>query len=193
MSEKEIKKNNHKQNNSNGQKEPKVEPPPSDEVVSIPKKELDELRAKAAERDNFHDKYMRAHAEFENARRRIEKDKADFVKYANDSLIAEFLPVFDNMELAEKHIKEAKDFKAVREGVDMIQLQMQKLLKDIGVERIKTLGEKFDPHQHEALEVEETEDKDKEDGLVTGELKPGYKFNGRLLRPASVKIVKRKS
>ena len=75
----------------------------------------------------------------------------------------------------------------------MIQLQMQKLLKDIGVERIKTLGEKFDPHQHEALEVEETGDKDKEDGLVIGELKPGYKFNGRLLRPASVKIVKRKS
>ena len=114
MSEKEIKKNNHKQNNSNGEKEPEAKPLSSDDIVSVPKKELDELRAKAAERDSFHDKYMRAHAEFENARRRIEKDKADFVRYANDSLIAEFLPVFDNMELAEKHIKEAKDFKAVR-------------------------------------------------------------------------------
>lgn len=187
------KKNNNKPAGPNSAKEAEAGPAQGTDVVPVPKTEYDELKAKAAERDSFQDKYVRAHAEFENARRRIEKDKADFVRYANDSLIAQFLPVFDNMELAEKHIKEAKDFKAVREGVDMIQAQMQKLLKDIGVERIKTVGEIFDPHQHEALEVEETDDKDKEDGLVTGELKPGYKFNGRLLRPASVKIVKRKS
>jgi molecular chaperone GrpE len=91
--------------------------------------------------------------------------------------------------MSEKHIKEAKDFKAVQEGVDMIHLQIQKFLKDIGVERIKTLGEKFDPHVHEAVET--VDDKDKEEGVITEELKPGYKFNGKLLRPASVKIVKR--
>lgn len=163
---------------------------PASDEVKISKDEYEALKAKAAERDSFCDKYVRAHAEFENAKKRIEKDKIDFLRYANDGFLLEFLPILDSLEIAEKHIKEAKDFKAVQEGVDMIQLQIQKFLKDIGVERVKTLGEKFDPHMHEAIEVEEA--KDKEDGLILAELKSGYKINGRLLRPASVKISKKK-
>ena len=161
-----------------------------EENVTISKKEYDALSAKAAERDDFYDKYVRSHAEFENAKKRLEREKMEFLKYANDGLILEFLPIIDNLEIAERHIKEAKDFKAVQGGVDMIQAQIQKFLKDVGIERIKTVGEKFDPHMHEALETEES--KDKADGLVVAELKPGYRFNGRLLRPASVKIVKHK-
>jgi molecular chaperone GrpE len=159
-----------------------------DELVTLAKEEYDALKAKADERDAFRDQYVRAHAEFENVRKRLEKDKSDFVKYANEGLIFEFLPIIDNLEIAEKHIKESKDFNSVREGVDMIQAQIQKFLKDIGLERIKTAGEKFDPHMHEPIETEDSKDKD--DGLITAELKPGYKFNGKLLRPASVKIVK---
>lgn len=162
-----------------------------EENVSLPKKAYEELKAKADERDAYCDKYMRAHAEFENARRRMEKDKADYARFANDSLILEFLPILDNLETAEKHIEEAKDFKAVREGVDMIQIQIQKFLKDIGVERIKTEGCKFDPHMHEPLEVVEAADK--EEGDILAELKPGYKISGRLLRPASVRIAKKKT
>jgi molecular chaperone GrpE len=160
------------------------------ETVTLPKAELDELKAKAAERDAFYDKYVRAHAEFENIRKRLEKEKADFVKYANEGLVYEFLPIIDNLEIAEKHIKEAKDFDAVREGVDMIQAQIGKFLKDIGLERIKTVGEKFDPHLHDAIDTEDS--KDKEEGAIVGELKPGYRFNGKLLRPAAVRIVKKK-
>lgn len=156
--------------------------------VTISKEEYDSLKAKVAERDALSDKYLRAVAEFENAKKRLEKEKVDFVKFANEQLIFEFLPIVDNLEIAEKHIKEAKDFKAVQEGVDIIQNQIQAFLNDIGIERIKTIGEKFDPHAHEAIEVEES--KDKEDGLIVNELKPGYRFNGRLLRPASVRIVK---
>ena len=74
----------------------------------------------------------------------------------------------------------------------MIQGQIQKFLKDIGVERIKTAGEKFDPHMHEPIEVADAAD-DKDDGNILAELKPGYKLNGRLLRPASVKIAKKKT
>lgn len=185
-------KKNEKMNHPHNAKEASSGESPAEEVVSIPKGELDILAAKAADCDALRDKYLRSQAEFENARKRLESQKADFVRYANDGLIAEFLPMFDNLELAEKHIEEAKDFKAVREGVDMIQLQIQKLLKDIGVERVKTVGEKFDPHIHEALEVEETDDMTKDDGLVVAELKSGYTFNGRLLRPAMVKIVKQK-
>ena len=168
---------NNKNNKTNG------------ETVTIQKAEYDALKSKAAERDTYYDKYLRAHAEFENAKKRMEKDKVDFIRYANDSFLLEFLPILDNLEIAEKHISQAKDFKSVQGGVDMIQVQIQKFLKDIGVERIKAEGEKFDPQLHEAIETEDSKDKD--DGLIVGELKSGYKFNGRLLRPASVKIVKR--
>lgn len=160
-----------------------------EDTVNIPKKDYEELKAKSEERDAFYDKYIRAHAEFENAKKRLEKDKLDYLKYANDGFMLDFLPILDSLEIAEKHIKEAKDFKAVQGGVDMIQMQIQKFLKDIGVEKINAVGEKFDPHMHEAVETEAASDKD--DGVILAELKPGYMFNGRLLRPASVRIAKR--
>ena len=163
--------------------------PQAEETVAIPKSEYDALKSKREEKDLFYDKYVRAHAEFENARKRIEKDKADSLKYANESFVLDFLPIIDSLEISEKHIKEAKDFLAVQEGVDMIHVLIQKFLKDIGVEKIKTVGEKFDPHFHEAVETVDL--KDKEEGMIVEELKPGYTFKGKLLRPASVKTVKR--
>ena len=165
-------------------------PDNKDEIVAISKQEYESLKAKVAEAGGLQDKLLRTHAEFENARKRMEKEKIDFLRYANEGLVLELLPILDNLELAEKHIKEAKDFKAVQEGVDMIQLQMQAFLKDIGIERIKTVGEKFDPNLHDPIEVEEIGNK--EDGMIVAELKPGYKFNGKLLRPALVKITKKK-
>lgn len=174
-------KNNNKNNEAGMQAE---------ETVTIPKKEYELLKAKHDERDSYYDKYVRAHAEFENAKKRMEKDKTDYAKFANECFVIDFLPIIDSLEMSEKHIKEAKDFKAVQEGVDMIHLQIQKFLKDIGVERVKTAGEKFDPHMHEAMGT--VDDKDKEEGKIVEELKPGYTFNGRLLRPASVRIVKHK-
>ena len=89
---------------------------PEEDFVTIAKEEYGALRTKAEERDAFNDKYVRAHAEFENIRKRLEKEKADFVKYANENLIFDLLPIIDNLEIAEKHIKEAKDFKAVQDG-----------------------------------------------------------------------------
>lgn len=174
MAEKNTNKNNNK--------------PLLEEMVTIPKKEYEALKAKEGECGAYYDKYVRAHAEFENARKRIEKEKGDLLKYANEGFIVDLLPIIDMLEISEKHIKEAKDFKAVREGVDMIHVQIQKFLKDIGVEKIKSVDGKFDPNFHEAIETADI--KDKEEGLVVEELKSGYTFNGRLLRPASVKIVK---
>ena len=160
------------------------------ESLTITKKEYEALKAKSGERDNWCDKYLRLHAEFENAKKRLDKEKTDFLKYANEGFIIEFLPILDSLDIAERHIQEAKDFKAVQEGVNIIQDQIQKFLKDMGVERVKTIGEKFDPHIHEAIEIAETSNED--DGIILEELKPGYRLNGRLLRPASVKIAKRK-
>ncbi len=159
-----------------------------EDQVTMSRQEYEALKIKADERDVLNDKYFRAQAEFENIRKRLEKDKLDFIKYANEGFIMELLPIIDNLEIAEKHIKEAKDFKAVQDGVDMIQMQMQGFLKDIGLERLNSVGENFDPHLHEPLETEASPDK--ADGTIVAELKPGYKFNGRLLRPAAVKIIK---
>lgn len=164
-------------------------PAEKEKAITIPKEEYEALKAKADERDGFNDKYLRIHAEFENAKKRLEKEKVDFLTYAHEEFIVEFLPILDSLEIAERHVKEAKDFKAVQEGVNMIQDQIQRFLKDMGVERVKTIGEKFDPHVHEALEVEESNDKP--EGIIVAELKPGYRLNGRLLRPASVKITKK--
>ena len=174
-----MKDNSSKKNNDIPEKE---------ETITILKTEYEALKAKCEERDVFCDKYVRAHAEFENAKKRIEKDRMDSFRYANESFILDFLPIIDSLGISEKHIKEAKDFRAVQEGVDMIHVLIQKFLKNIGVEKVKTVGEKFDPHFHEAVET--VEDNDKEDGVIVEELKPGYNFNGKLLRPASVKIVK---
>lgn len=163
---------------------------PNGDKVELPKAEYEALKTKADERDACYDKYLRLQAEFDNAKKRLEKDKSDLLRYANDGFLLDFMPILDNLEASEKHIKEAKDFKAVQEGIDMIHQQIQKFLKDIGVERVKTVGEKFDPHVHDAIEVDEKANGD--DGMVVAELKPGYKLNGRLLRPASVKISKKK-
>lgn len=178
-----------KEKNNLDKKADSSAPDAAGDIVSIPKKEYEALKAKHDERDSYHDKYIRAHAEFENAKKRLDKEKGDFQKYANESFVIDFLPIIDSLEISEKHIKEAKDFKAVQEGVDMIHAQIQRFLKDIGVEKVRTAGEKFNPHLHEAIETLEANDK--EEGLIVEELKPGYMFNGRLLRPASVRIVKK--
>ena len=161
------------------------------EKIELTKADYEALKTKADECGAYYDKYLRLQAEFDNAKKRFEKDKGDLLRYANDGFLLEFLPILDNLEAAEKHIKEAKDFKAVQEGVDIIQAQIQRFLKDIGVERVKTVGEKFDPHVHDAIEADEKGDGD--DGMIIAELKPGYRLNGRLLRPASVKIAKKKA
>jgi len=173
-------------NNLNKKNDDKAE----GDIVSVPKSEYDALKTKADEKDAYYDKYLRLQADLDNAKKRFEKDRGDLLRYANDGFLLEFMPILDNLEAAEKYIKEAKDFKAVQEGVDIIQVQIQRFLKDIGVEKVKTVGEKFDPNLHEAIEADDTKDGD--DGMIVGELKPGYKLNGRLLRPASVKISKKK-
>jgi len=157
--------------------------------IQISKEEYDDLKKLSGEKDDIYDKYMRIQADFENALKRLEKEREAFLKYANEGLVIEFLPIVDSLEIAERHIKTAKDFKAVQKGVDMIHTQIQKFLKELGVERIKTLDEKFDPNKHEVIEAVEAEGKDED--VIVEELKPGYMFNGKLLRPAMVKVSKK--
>ncbi len=161
-------------------------------AVTISRQEYDALAAKSKERDAFHNDYLRAHADFENLKKRLEREKAEFMKFSKEEFVVEFMPILDSVEMATRHIERSKDARALQDGLGMIRLQIEKFLKDLGVEKVKAAGEKFDPHVHEAVEVVEPASGGKDDGLVAEELKAGYTLNGRLIRPAAVKIFKHK-
>ncbi len=136
------------------------------------------------------DKHLRLQAEFDNYRKRSFKDKTDFIKFANEGLIIELLSILDNFERGIKSAEQKKDYALLHQGVDMISKQLHSLLETKGLIRIKSLGQKFDPHQHEAVEVIEGEGAENE--VVVEELQPGYALSGRVIRPAKVKVVKSK-
>ncbi len=143
---------------------------------------------KRSESEDFRDKYLRLQAEFDNYKKRAYRERGEFVKFANEGLILELLDILDNFERGIKAAELKKDFGLLHQGVDMISRQLHSLLESKGLIRIKSVGEKFDPHRHEAVEVAEspqvTED------TVSEELQPGYLLNGRIIRTAKVKVLK---
>jgi len=134
------------------------------------------------------DKYVRLGAEFDNYKKRSFKEKIDFMKFANEGLIIELLSILDNFERGIKSAESKKDYDLLHQGVDMISKQLHSLLETKGLSRIKSIGQKFDPHQHEAVEVVDGED----EGAVIEELQSGYLLSGRIIRPARVKVAKTK-
>jgi molecular chaperone GrpE len=145
--------------------------------------ERDRLAAEKAELD---DRLRRAWAEFENARRRAERDRSEFVQYAAADLVRSLLPTLDDFERALKTETPDKDY---AKGVELIYTRLYDTLKRLGLEPIETAGQMFDPNHHEAVQREQTEDA--EDQAILGELQRGYNFKGKLLRPAWVKVAVR--
>ena len=144
-----------------------------------------ELQRLRAERDSLLDRLARAQAEFENARRRAAKEQQEFRDYAAVDVIKSLLPVIDSFERALGAKSGAADF---RGGIELIYKQLQDALAKLGVRPVPAVGEPFDPHFHEAIEMVETADA--ADHEVLEELQRGYKFKDRLLRPAMVKVAK---
>lgn len=156
--------------------------------VALPGRELEELRRKASERDEYYNKWLKVHAEYENTRKRIEKEKWEHLRFANEEIIARLFPIVDNFDMALTAMEKAKDKAAVMDGIRLVQKEFHRILEDNGVEKIKTVGEKFDPHVHEAVSAVETDDHP--DGLILEEVRSGYLLNKRLLRPAQVRVAK---
>lgn len=152
---------------------------PADETVS--RAAFDQLKT---ERDQLVDRLARLQAEFENARKRGEREKAEFRDYAAGSVVEQFLPVLDNFELALKSTGTAEQ---LRSGVELIIKQMEEVLRQMQVTPIPTVGEEFDPRYHEALGS--VQRLDLPDHYVAEEVRRGYKLRDRLLRPAMVRIV----
>ena len=119
----------------------------------------------------------RAVADYRNLEKRLEDEKREFVKFANRELLLKLIPSFDTLFLAEKHVSD--------EGIRVTIKHLQDTLLEVGVERIRCEGEVFDPEKMEAVTTEIGEE-DK----VLGELRPGYMLNGKLIRPAQVKVGK---
>jgi len=152
-----------------------------EEMVEVSSQKLDELRN---ERDELEDKYLRKVADFDNLKKRVREEKQEFKKYAHTEVLADLLEIQDNFERALESMEiENED---VREGVGMIQSQLNDLLKKYDVEPIEAEGKRFDPHKHEGMMREEREDVDKQ--TVAEVFKKGYKLHDRVLRPASVKV-----
>jgi molecular chaperone GrpE len=142
--------------------------------------EFEQLKA---ERDQLLDRIARLQAEFENARKRAERERLEFRDYATGNVVEQFLPVLDNFELALKSTGTAHQ---LRSGVQLIVKQMEDVLKQMQVIPVPAVGEAFDPRVHEALGSVEREDLP--DQHVAEEIRRGYKLRERLLRPAMVRV-----
>jgi len=134
----------------------------------------------------LNERIVRLTADFDNFRKRAQRDKDEARQFANQGLLEKLLPVLDNFEMALTAVKDADP--SVRDGVQMILDQLLSVLKESGVEPVDALGQPFDPNLHEALSQEETTDA--EEGTVVQQVQCGYKLNDRLVRPARVVVAK---
>ncbi|MCK4912758.1 MAG: nucleotide exchange factor GrpE [Candidatus Omnitrophica bacterium] len=183
-------KNKDLKNNDKKDKDTKDKDTKDKDLKSKDMKSKDKTKP-VEEKKNYEelwDKYVRLGAEFDNYKKRSFKEKIDFMKYANEGLIVELLSILDNFERGIKSAESKKDYNLLHQGVDMISKQLHSLLETKGLSRIKSIGQKFDPHQHEAVEVVEGDD----EGEVIEELQSGYLLSGRIIRPARVKVIKAK-
>jgi molecular chaperone GrpE len=147
---------------------------------------LEETEKRAAEN---YDKYVRAVADLDNYKKRAVREKADAIKYGNENLLKDILPLMDNMDRALGHACGSDDFEAFKEGLRMLRDQLLCCLQKHGVEQIDAVGKDFDPNVHEAmLQVESDKH---EASQVVDEFERGYLLSGRLLRPAKVSVCRR--
>ncbi len=185
-------KENH--NKKNGGKEaelkeekPQAGVPSADNQVLIGESELLKLKEDAARAAEYWDRLLRQQAEFENIRKRLEREKQDFLKFANEGLIAELLDVLDDLErtvgLAEN---KCQDVSVFLKGVEMILAHLYELLKRHGVKPLEAAGKQFDPHYHEALM--QADDASVPEHTVLEEMQKGYLLHERVVRTAKVKV-----
>ena len=141
-----------------------------------------ELEQKDKTIEELTDTLKRLQAEFENYRKRTEREKLEFMKYSNAEIIAKILPAIDSFELA---LKNAGDSQKFAHGMKLIYAQIHSVLESEGLKPIKTDGEKFDPYKHEVLLKEES---DKPEGMILEEFQKGYMLKDKILRFSKVKV-----
>lgn len=170
------------------------EPITAEKVIETKKEEpkVDETQKKIQELEKQKEEYLngwkRERADFLNYKKEEMERMTALIKYANEELVLRMLPILDNFLLAEKNIPEDLKKDKNIEGLLLINLQLKDFLKTQGIEEIKTAGQKFDPNFHEV--VGEVEAEGKESGTIVEEVQRGYLMEGKVLRPAKVKVIK---
>lgn len=139
------------------------------------------------ERDDYHERLMRKTAEFDNYRKRIDRERRELNEWAAADLLGELLAVIDDLDRA-LAAEAPEGSETYRAGVELIYRQLQDLLRKRGVTPIEVMGADFDPHVHQAVAYDE--EPGAREGEIVGELRKGYKLGDRLLRPAMVKVAK---
>ncbi|OIN97361.1 nucleotide exchange factor GrpE [Candidatus Desantisbacteria bacterium CG1_02_38_46] len=144
------------------------------------------------EKNNICKEYLnhlvRLKAEFENYKKRVERERQEYIKFANEQLLLHLLPVFDNLKLALENVNLSKNAELIN-GIKMIFKSLEDILIKNGLSRIESRGNIFDPHMHEAVEFVESDEFP--ENTVLEEIKEGYVLNGKVIRPARVKISKK--
>ncbi|EOB0600520.1 nucleotide exchange factor GrpE [Staphylococcus aureus] len=153
------------------------------EEIDPKDQKINELQQLADENE---EKYLRLYAEFENYKRRIQKENEINKTYQAQRVLTDILPAIDNIERALQIEGDDETFKSLQKGVQMVHESLINALKDNGLEVIKTEGEAFDPNIHQA--VVQDDNPDFESGEITQELQKGYKHKDRVLRPSMVKV-----
>lgn len=158
-------------------------------------KRAKEMEKKIAEMEEeiklLKDKYLRTLAEFENYKKRMEKEKQDILKFGTENLILHLLPFDDIFESVLKQMENKPSPEIIHKGVEMLKKEFTRFLESIGVKKIDTKGALFNPELHEASEIVEVETDEYRDGEVIEEIRGGYFLNNRVIRPALVKVAKK--
>ncbi len=166
---------------------PQAEAPATSAATEAPA-EPDAVAAANAERDKLKDQLLRTLADFDNYRKRTQREKTDEYRRGKEDVLRDLLPVFDNLERASQSMRPDADVAAIAKGVQMVLKLFDDTLSRIGAKRVPAVGTPFDPNVHEA--IAQVESAEHAAGTVAQELVPGYQFGERLLRPAMVAVSK---
>lgn len=165
------------------------EVPEADSGPSISEKDAEKTADKDREIAELKERNLRVFAELENFKKRTKREKAEQLRYANESILRELLPVLDNLERAIEHMKGEPEVSQWTEGVELTHRQCVETFKKFGVVPIQSLGEGFDPNHHQAMTFFETSEHP--ENTVAEELQKGYLYHDRVLRPAMVAVARK--
>lgn len=174
----------------NKQNKKEMQEEKEEKTVTLKESEYLQLKEEADKSREHWDRLLRLQAEFENTRKRLEREKQDYVKFANEGILSELLNILDDLErTVELAQSKHQDLDAFLKGVEMILAHLYEMLKEYDVKPIEAKGKLFDPHYHEALM--QVENIDVPEHTVVEELQKGYMLNDRVIRTAKVKVSKK--
>jgi molecular chaperone GrpE len=160
------------------------------EAATLAPEQLEELKERAAKADEHWERLLRTTADLENFKKRAAREKQEAIKYANEALLRKLIPALDHFDMALSAAQTAQTeaVQSLQAGINMIYQQLKNALVESGLEELDASGKPFDPNLHEAVSQKETDEAP--EGQVVQQLRKGYRFRDRLLRPASVVVAK---